>query len=145
MKQRISIKDLEQGAYHAMFGLEKYLNSTQLDKAWRNFINIRASQINGCAYCIAMHSEEALNAGEQQKRIFALCAWWESPLFNEKEKLILAMTDEITLISQNGLTEETFDAVARHFTQNEIAQIIIQIGSINIWNRIAIATKMVHD
>lgn len=145
MKQRISIKDLEPKAYTAMFGLEKYLNSTGLDKKLRNLINIRASQINGCAYCIEMHSCEALADGENQKRIFALSAWWESPLFTEKEKTLLAITDEVTLIAEQGLTEKTFEAAGKFFTDNEIAQIIIQIGTVNTWNRIAISTHMFHE
>ncbi|MEB2774326.1 carboxymuconolactone decarboxylase family protein [Algoriphagus sp. D3-2-R+10] len=145
MKQRISIKDLEPNAYKAIFGLEKYLNSTGLDKTLRNLINIRASQINGCAYCIETHACEALKDGEHQKRIFALSAWWESPLFTEKEKTLLAITDEVTLISDHGLREESFDAGCKFFTDNEIAQIIMQIGTVNIWNRIAISTHMSHE
>ncbi|SEG50753.1 carboxymuconolactone decarboxylase family protein [Algoriphagus boritolerans] len=145
MKQRISIKELEPNAYKAIFGLEKYLNSTGLDKGLRNLVNIRASQINGCAYCIEMHTGEALKDGESQKRIFALSAWWESPLFTEKEKMLLAITDEVTLIADHGLTEDTFEGACKFFTQNEIAQIIIQIGAINIWNRIAVSTHMFHE
>lgn len=145
MKQRISIKDLEPNAYKAVFGLEKYLNSADLDKTLRNLINIRASQLNGCAYCIEMHSCEALKDGEHQKRIFALSAWWESPLFTEKEKILLAITDEVTLIANQGLTEPTFEAAGKFFTDNEIAQIIMQIGTVNIWNRIAISTHMFHE
>lgn len=145
MKQRISIKDLEPDAYKAMFGLEKYLNSTGLDKTLRNLINIRASQINGCAYCIETHSSEALKDGEHQKRIFSLSAWWESPLFTEKEKTLLAITDEVTLLADQGLREETFKAAGEFFTDNEIAQLIIQIGTVNIWNRIAVSTHMFHE
>lgn len=145
MKQRISIKDLEQNAYKAVFGLEKYLDSTELDKTLRNLINIRASQINGCAYCIETHAAEALKHGEHQKRIFALSAWRESPLFTEKEKTLLAITDEVTLIADHGLTDKTFVAARKSFTDNEIAQIIMQIGTVNIWNRIAISTHMFHE
>ncbi|WP_257669791.1 carboxymuconolactone decarboxylase family protein [Parapedobacter tibetensis] len=144
MKQRISIKDLEPNAYKAMFGLEKYLNTTGLDKTLRNLINIRAAQINGCAYCIEKHSAEALSDEEHQKRIFALTAWWESPFFTEKEKSLLAITDEVSLIADKGLTDITFQTARVYFNENEIAQIIMQIGTANIWNRIAISTHMFH-
>ncbi len=145
MNQRISIKDLEPKAYQAMFGMEKYLNSTGLDKSLRNLVNIRASQLNGCAYCIETHAAEALKDGETHKRIFALSAWWESPLFSDKEKSLLAITDEVTLISVGGLKEKTFGEAVRFFSDKEIAQIIIQIGTANLWNRIAISTHMFHD
>jgi AhpD family alkylhydroperoxidase len=144
MKQRISIRDLEPNAYKAVFGLEKYLDATRLDKTLRNLINIRASQINGCAYCIETHTSEALKDGELQKRIFALSAWWESLLFTEKEKSVLAITDEVSLIADKGLTEEAYQTACKFFTENEIAQIIMQIGTINIWNRIAISTHMFY-
>ena len=144
MKQRINIQELEPNAYKAIFGLSKYLDKTSLSKKLRQLIKIRASQINGCAYCIEMHSDEALKKGETQNRIFALSAWWESPLFSEEEKALLAVTDEVTDISNKGLTEDTFQNTRKHFNDNEIAQIIIQISEINTWNRIAVSTQMFH-
>lgn len=145
MKQRISIKDLEPDAYKAMAQLEKYLLSTDLDKTVKELIKIRASQINGCAYCIEMHTSDALKNGESQKKIFALSAWWESPLFTEKEKSVLAITEEVSLIADKGLTEDTFQTARKYFNENEIAQIIMQVGTINIWNRIAVSTHMFHE
>lgn len=144
MEKRIDIQELEPKAYTAMFALEKYLKSTDIDAQIRELIKIRASQINGCAYCIEMHTEEAIGRGENQKRIFALSAWRESPLFNSREKAALQMTEEISLISKKGLTSKTYDTAKEHFSDNEIAQIIMQIGTINIWNRIAVATHMIH-
>ena len=85
MEQRINIQELEPNAYKAIFGLSKYLDNTSLSKKLRQLIKIRASQINGCAYCIEMHTAEALKIGEAQNRIFALSAWWESPLFSEED------------------------------------------------------------
>ena len=145
MKKRIRINELEPEAYKAMFGLEKYLNSTQLDTSLRDLIKIRASQINGCAYCIELHSGEALEHGEKARRIFALSAWVESPLFDEKEKAVLKMTDEITRIGDQGLTDSTYESAQAYFSEHELAQIIIQIGVINIWNRFAISTHMQHE
>ncbi|MDO6675466.1 carboxymuconolactone decarboxylase family protein [Tenacibaculum sp. 1B UA] len=144
MKQRLNIQELEPNAYNAILEIYKYLETTTLSKKSKNLIKIRASQINTCAYCIEMHTVEALKNGEAQNRIFALSAWRESPLFSEEEKALLAATDEITQISNNGLTEETFQKLKSYFSDNEIAQIIIQIGEINIWNRIAVSTQMFH-
>ncbi len=144
MKQRLNIKLLEPEAYNAMYMMEKYLNSTKIDKILMELIKIRASQINGCAYCIELHSKELRNAGESEQRIYALSAWWESPLFSDQEKAALAMTDEITKISKRGLTEETFQKVKEYFEENTIAQLIILINTINSWNRIAVATHMFH-
>lgn len=145
MKKRIRINELEPESYQAMFRLEKYLNATSLDKRFKELIKIRASQINGCAYCIELHTMDALENGESNKRIFALSAWWESPLFNDKEKTVLKMTEEITRISDKGMTETTYQRAKENFSDNEIAQIIMQISVINTWNRIAVATHMYHE
>ncbi|WP_411823534.1 carboxymuconolactone decarboxylase family protein [Leptospira sp. 'Mane'] len=144
MQQRISIRDLQPEAYKAMFGLENYLNSTGIDKKMKELIKVRASQINGCAYCIQLHAADARKAGETEQRIYALSAWWETPIFTEQEKVVLAMTDEITRISEKGLTEQTYKAAKKIFNDNNIAQIIMQISIINTWNRIAVATHMFH-
>lgn len=145
MEKRIRINELEPEAYKAMFGLEKYLNSTGLDKNLKELIKIRASQINGCAYCIELHTKDALKNGENNRRIFALSAWWESPLFNDKEKTVLQMTEEITRITDKGMTETTYRRAKENFSDNEIAQIIMQISIINTWNRIAVSTHMYHE
>lgn len=145
MKNRINIQNLEPDAYKAMFALEKYLSTSILTIKQKELIKIRASQINGCAYCIDMHTEEAMKNGETNRRIFAISAWWESPLFDDLEKVILKMTEEVTLISNHGLTDETFEKAKNHFTDNEIAQIIMQIVTINAWNRIAVSTQMFHE
>lgn len=144
MKTRINIAQLEPKAYKAMMVMEKYLSQTSIDANIFDLIKFRASQINGCAYCIEMHSQEALKKGEKQNRLFALSAWWETPLFTEKEKAALAMTDEITKISKSGLSDITFEKVKKHFSENEIAQLIMLIGTINTWNRIAVSTQMFH-
>lgn len=145
METRINIHGIEPKAYEAMLGLEKYLAASVLDKKLIELIKIRASQINACAYCIDMHTKDALKYGESPRRIFAVSAWWESPLFNEKERVALKMTEEITLIANNGLTSETYQKAKANFSDNEIAQIIMQIVTINSWNRIAVSTHMVHE
>ncbi|HSV10898.1 MAG TPA: carboxymuconolactone decarboxylase family protein, partial [Hanamia sp.] len=138
MEKRIDIKALEPNAYKAMSGLEQYIRSSKLPPLLREMIKIRASQINGCAYCIDMHTQEALKLGENQRRIFALSAWKESPLFTEEERAVLQLTDEVTMISKDGLSNETYNKVLKFYDENELALIIMQVIIINSWNRIAI-------
>ena len=145
MSERINIQKLEPKAYEAMFGLEKYLSTSKLSKTLLELIKIRASQINGCAYCIDMHTQEAMKHGESARRIFAVSAWWESPLFDEKEQIVLKMTEEVTLVADKGLTTKTYNLAKTIFDDNEIAQIIMQIAIINTWNRIAVSTRMIHE
>lgn len=142
MSQRINIQELEPKAYQAMFGLENYIQNSGLSKTNIELIKIRASQINGCAFCINMHTADALKQGESARRIFLLNAWRETTLFTEEEQIILAMTEEITLITQKGLSEEVYQKAKTQFDENTIAKIIMAIVTINAWNRIAISTHM---
>ncbi len=145
MKKRIDINTLEPNAYKAMFGLEKYLSTTTLDALIKELIKIRASQINGCAYCIQMHTESARKMGESEQRIYALSAWKESPLFSDQERAVLSLTDEMTLIADNGLSEECYEAALQALGENTLAEAMMQIVAINAWNRMAIATAMQHE
>jgi len=140
---RISIKNLEPDAYKAMLGLEQYIRNSPISPLLLEMIKIRASQINGCAYCIDMHTQEALEIGETQRRIFALSAWKESPLFTEGERIVLQLTEEVTLISKDGVSDDTYDKVINAYGKNGLAQLIMQIIIINSWNRIAVSTKQV--
>ena len=145
MEPRINLQALEPGAYRAMMGMEKYLSAISLDKRLIDLIKIRASQLNGCAYCIQMHAEDARSLGETEQRLYGLSAWKESPLFSEQERAVLALTDEVTQISKDAVTEQTYQHCQHYLSDNEIAQCIMQIVQINSWNRIALATKMVFD
>ncbi len=131
MKSRLNIQKLEPKAYEAMYGLENYLANSELDKLHLELIKIKASQINGCAFCINMHTKDAMKLGETNQRIFLLNAWRETTLFTEEERVILAMTEEITNISQHGLSEETYQKALTLFSENYIAIIIIAITTIN--------------
>ncbi len=142
MSERINIQKLEPKAYQAMFGLENYIQNSGLSKTHIELIKIRASQINGCAFCINMHTADALKQGETAQRIFLLNAWRETTLFTEEEQIILAMTEDITLIAQGGLSEEAYQKAKTQFDENTIAKIIMAIVTINAWNRIAISTHM---
>ena len=141
MTTRIDLQQTEPDAYKAMFGLEKYLASSKLNPIHKELIKIRASQINGCAFCINMHTTDARKLGETEQRIYLLNAWRETSLFNEEEKAILALTEEVTLI-QNHVSGATYQAAAKLFDENYLAQIIMMIVTINAWNRIAITTEM---
>lgn len=140
MENRINIHEVEPTAFKGMFALEEYLAKTSITKKQIALLKIRASQINGCAYCIDMHTKEALKHGETMQRIFLLNAWKETNLFLEEEKTILTMTEEITLIHHKGLTEETYNHAKQLFGENGTAEIIMAIVTINAWNRIAIST-----
>ncbi|MGN6166512.1 MAG: carboxymuconolactone decarboxylase family protein [Flavisolibacter sp.] len=142
METRVNVNDTEPKAYKAMYALEGYMAGTALSATHKELVKIRASQINGCAYCIDMHTKEALKNGETAQRIFLLDAWRETDLFTDQEKVLLAMTEEITLIHNHGLSDETYKRAEQFFDRNYIAQIIMAVVTINAWNRIAISTRL---
>lgn len=142
MEQRVNIYQSQPKAFEGMFALEQFLNDSPLNKQQISLIKMRASQINGCAYCIDMHTKEAVNAGETYERLLLLDAWKESKLFSEEEKVLLKMTEEITLIHQHGLTDATYQQAQQVFDDSTITAIIMTVTTINAWNRIAISTRM---
>ncbi|WP_394775498.1 carboxymuconolactone decarboxylase family protein [Flavobacterium sp.] len=142
MQTRIQIDKIEPAGYNAILGLEKFIESTSLTRTHKELIKIRASQINGCAFCINMHTKDARKAGETEQRIYALNAWRETPFFTEEERAILALTEEITLIS-NHVKDETYAAAAKVLDEKYLAQVILAIITINAWNRIGIATNLI--
>lgn len=142
---RINIPKLEPNSYKAMSGLEQYVRNSQIAPKLRELIKIRASQINSCAYCIDMHTQEALKIGEEARRIFALSAWKESPLFTDEERVVLQLTEEVTLISEDGVSDDTYNKVLEFFGENVLAQIIMQVIVINSWNRIAVSTRQIFE
>ncbi|RZK38854.1 MAG: carboxymuconolactone decarboxylase family protein [Pedobacter sp.] len=142
MEKRINIEETEPNGYKAMLGLEGFLATSQLNKTHKELIKIRASQINGCAFCINMHTKDARKNGETEQRIYLLNAWKETTLFSEEERVILAMTEEVTLITQSGLSAETYGKAKAVFSDQYIAQVILAIVTINAWNRIAVATQL---
>lgn len=142
MGNRINILETEPQAYKAMAGLEAYINSTPLNKSHKELIKIRASQINGCAYCINMHTQDALKQGETAQRIFLLNAWREVDLFSKEEKAILALTEEVTLIHQHGVSNEAYEAAAQLFDKNYLAQLVMMMVAINGWNRIQVTGQV---
>jgi AhpD family alkylhydroperoxidase len=142
MKTRIHIDKVEPAGYSAILGLEKFIESTSLTRTHKELIKIRASQINGCAFCINMHTKDARKAGETEQRIYALNAWRDTPFFTEEERAILALTEEVTLIS-NHVSDETYEAAAKILDEKYLAQVILAIITINAWNRIGISTNLI--
>ncbi|MEO3405666.1 carboxymuconolactone decarboxylase family protein [Mucilaginibacter sp. CAU 1740] len=140
MNKRIVIKELEPKAYEAMFGLEKYLGTTNLEASLKELIKIRVSQINGCAFCINLHTKDARKMGETEQRIYALSAWRETPFFSEKEMAVLALAEEITYIHNGGVSDTTYQRAASVLDDHTLAQTIMAIIAINAWNRIAVST-----
>ena len=144
MQQRFDIYELEPNAIKVLMEVSNYVSKTSISKTLQELIKIRASQINNCAYCLDMHTKDALKNGETQQRLFLVSAWRETnEIFTEKEKAALAMTEEITLISQKGLSEETYENALKYFSTQEISEIVMAIIIINSWNRIALSSQIV--
>lgn len=143
MQKRFNIKAVAPNALKAMIGLETYLSQCSISKTTKELIKIRASQINGCAFCINIHTQDAIKNGETNQRIFLLSAWREAEaIFTEEEKVVLAITEEITLIHQNGLSDETYTNALHFFSETQIADIIMAVTTINLWNRIVLSTHL---
>jgi len=142
MSNRIIIKDVQPKAYEAMYALEKYLGQTSLEPTLQDLIRIRVSQINRCAYCIDLHTKDARKAGETEQRIYALNAWRETPFFDETERAVLALAEEITHISVNGVTDRTYEDALRMLGEERLAQATMAIIAMNAWNRIGMSTHM---
>lgn len=145
LTKRINIKEVSPEAYKAMMALENYIEKANLNPLYKELIKIRSSQINGCAYCIDMHTRDAKKLGESERRIYALSVWHESPLFSEEERTLLSATDEITNLSIKGLSEETYNNLTKYFDPLAIAEIIMIVITINSWNRIAVSTHMEYE
>ncbi|MEP6466208.1 MAG: carboxymuconolactone decarboxylase family protein [Parafilimonas sp.] len=141
MQERIVVNKVDPEAYRAIYAIEKYLSASGLKEAHKNLIKIRASQVNGCAFCINMHTKEARAAGETEQRIYLLNAWKEVDLFTEEEKALLAFTEAVTLIS-NHVSDEVYANAAKFFEDKYLVHIIMAIVAINAWNRIAITTQL---
>lgn len=141
MNTRIRLDKVEPAGYKAILGLEKFIESTPLTKTHKDLIKIRSSQINGCAFCIDMHSKEARKAGETEQRIYALNAWRDTSFYTAEERAILALTEEVTLISDH-VSDGTYEQAAKVLEETYLAQVILAIITINVWNRIGITTKL---
>lgn len=145
MEQRVNIAETFPDAYKGMYALVKSLSNLKITPIQKELIKIRASQINQCAFCLNMHTRDALKFGETPQRIFLLNAWRETDLFSPEEKAMLALTEEVTLISQHGVSDATYQQAAQFFSAEQIAHIIMSIVLINAWNRIAVSARLPID
>ena len=143
MQQRLFLTTAAPDGYKALSGVETYLRQCGLERSLIELVKMRASQINGCAYCLDMHSKDARRAGETEQRLYLLDAWAESPLYTPRERAALAWTEAVTRIAAHA-PDEAYDALRPHFSEKEIADLTILIGMINLWNRVAIGFRSVH-
>lgn len=141
MQNRINISKMLPNAYKAMLGMENYIATTQLKPIHKELIKIRASQINGCAYCLDMHTRDARKLGETEQRLYLVSAWKETRLFTEEERVILQLTEEVTLISHH-VSDETYAKAIAVFDASYLAEIVMMIIVINMWNRMGVFSQL---
>lgn len=142
MEPRMLLKEVNPAAFTAMVGLEKFLDGASLDKKLKELVKIRASQLNRCAFCLQIHATDARKLGETEVRIYTLNAWRETSYFTPQERAALALTEAVTLVSSNHVPDDVYEEAARHFSKQEISELLMAIITINGWNRIAITTGL---
>lgn len=143
MQPRLDFTNVAPGALKAMLALQKYVDECGLEKSLLYLVELRASQINGCAYCIDMHTKDARLNGETEQRLYALNAWQETPFFTERERAALAWTEAGTLITEGHVSDEVFERVRPHFTDEELINLTTAVAAINSWNRLVLSTRVV--
>jgi AhpD family alkylhydroperoxidase len=144
MKPRLDAYKAAPDAIQAMRNLDQVARNSGLEPSLIHLVKIRASQINGCAYCLDMHSKEARHDGETEQRLYVLDAWRESPVFSDRERAALAWTEALTLIAETHAPDDVYAEVRKHFNETDTAKLSLLIAAINGWNRLAIGVRMVH-
>src|SRR4051794_6941589 len=142
MKPRIEFQKVPADALKGMYALEHYIHASGLEEPLVHLVKMRASQINGCAYCLDMHSKDARALGETEQRLYLLDAWEESPFYSERERAALALTDAVTRITEGHVPDEVFEKSRAHFSEPELIALLVTITTINAWNRLAITTRV---
>ena len=143
MQARLSAVDFGNEGYKALLALEAYIRRSGLEMKTYELVKLRASQINGCAYCLDMHSKDARAAGETEQRIYCLPAWRECPFYTDRERAALEWTEAVTLITEGHVPDEVFRRVREHFTEKELVDLNFAVVAINAWNRLAIPFRSV--
>lgn len=143
MEARMNYTKVAPGVYQAMRGLQAYVDECGLEPSLKELVKVRASQLNGCAYCLDMHTQDARALGETEQRLYALSAWQETPFFTERERAALLWTEKVTLISIDHVPDEVYEQVRKHFTEEELASLTLVVATINSWNRLAISFRSV--
>jgi AhpD family alkylhydroperoxidase len=142
--ERMNYRDIAPDAIKAVTGVETYIQQCGLEKSLIELVKMRASQINGCAYCLDMHSKDARRHGETEQRLYVLSAWDESPLYSPRERAALAWTEALTRIADTHAPDNVYAEARRHFSELELVNLTTLIGLINLWNRIAIGFRRQH-
>jgi AhpD family alkylhydroperoxidase len=143
MKPRIDLTKVNPGIIHAMLGLEKQVHKAGFDEKLLNLVRMRASQINGCAYCLDMHSKDARAKGETEQRLYGLSAWRETPYYSPRERAALEWTEALTLVSETRVPDDVFERVREQFSEDELAHLSLAVVAINGWNRLNVAARTV--
>ena len=143
MKARIDLMHVNPGIIHAMLGLERQIRQAGLDHTLLDLVRMRASQINGCSYCLDMHSKDARAHGETEQRLYGLDAWREAPYYSERERAALEWTEALTLVSETRVPDDVYERVRAQFSEDELAHLSLAVVSINGWNRLNIAARTV--
>jgi AhpD family alkylhydroperoxidase len=141
MKERLHYLTAAPGAYKAMLGLEHYLRECGLEERLLDLIKLRASQINGCAYCLDMHWKDLRAAGENEQRLYSLDVWRESPYHSERERAALEWTEAVTLVNDSHVPDDVYEKVRQHFNEKELSDLTLAVATINAWNRLSIAGR----
>ena len=144
MQERLAYGKVVPDAYKAVLGLETYIQKSGLERRLLHLVKLRASQINGCAYCVDMHSKEARHDGLSEQWINLLCVWQESPVYDARERALLAWTDAVTLLADTGAPDEEYAALREHFSDEDIVKLTLAIATINVWNRLAVGFRSQH-
>lgn len=143
MKPRLNIFQVNPKAIQPMLAMQAYVDGSGLEPRLLHLVKLRASQINGCAYCIDMHTKDARAEGESEQRLYALTAWRETPFYTDRERAALAWTEKVTLVTEGHVPDEAFAAVREHFSEQELVDLTLAITTINAWNRLSIAFRNV--
>jgi AhpD family alkylhydroperoxidase len=143
MNARIDLMHVNPGIFHVMLGLERQVQKSGLDSKLLNLVRMRASQINGCAYCLDMHSKDARAEGETEQRLYGLSAWREAPYYSERERAALEWTEAVTLVAESRVPDDVFERVRAQFSEDELASLTLAVVSINGWNRLNVAARTV--
>jgi AhpD family alkylhydroperoxidase len=141
MSQRIDFKKIPPEAMRGMYQLEQYIHSSGLDERLVHLVKMRASQINGCAYCLDMHSKDARALGETEQRLYLLDAWEEAPFYSEKERAALELTDAVTQITEGHVPDKVWERANSQFDEQELIALVFTLTTINAWNRLAITAR----
>ena len=143
MKSRIDLMHVNPGVMQAMFGLERQVRQAGFDHKLIDLLRMRASQINGCAYCLDMHSKDARANGETEQRLYGLSAWRETPYYSARERAALEWTEALTLVSESGVPDDVYERVREQFSEDELVHLSLAVVAINGWNRLNIAARTV--